>query len=67
MDYYDQKYILWVGDFSNEINEIFVYKCLTIDQNIINSDIDNGQIHQHKQTCWKKLKQIVNFNILNHQ
>jgi hypothetical protein len=47
--------------------ESLVYKCLTIDQNIIKSDIDNAQIHQHKQTCWKKFKQIVNFNILNHQ
>jgi len=28
--------------------EIFVYKCLKIDQNIIKSDIDNAQIHQHK-------------------
>jgi hypothetical protein len=28
--------------------ESFVYKCLTIDQNIIKGDIDNAQIHQHK-------------------
>jgi hypothetical protein len=28
--------------------ESFVYKCLTIDQNIIKNDIENAQIHQHK-------------------